>query len=218
MSFELLESLLADCPTRTTVVGLAGLPFTGKTTLAERWVSTIPGVHVPTEAAILDRGQREIDGINGCDAAAYDIGFLREIMLELRAGRIIEVPRYEWRRGCAVGSQDMSVTPGGLVVLDGSVACDPRLAGLVDRLAFVIPAYDGWLDDAVSRDVSVRFWSRADALRLNDDKLLTAVDQFRASRDRLDAVYAWHGRGTRHEQIGIESAASLVERLLVRSA
>lgn len=182
-------------PDRATVVGLAGYPLMGKTTVAEQlclhWVGGT-AVSLPTETAISPRAARLSDGVDGSSAAAHDLRRLDAVAGSLLAGEPVAVPVYSWERGGHVASTTLpGLDVGGLLVLDGSVGCEPPLAARCDVLVFFRPrSRRSWLRQATDRDVRDRAWDRAQARRENLRKQRTVNAQLRDHGGRVTDVVA----------------------------
>lgn len=189
------------------VVGVCGFPLTGKTTLARALVGSQrrDAVHLPTESAILSRDARSHRALNGCAAEAHDLPLLGRMIVALRAGIRVSVPRYEWFSGDVVGADRYSLDRNGLIVVDGSVACEPEIASLCDVIVFILPQDSGWMEAAVQRDVKDRFWRKETSRHLNVRKAVTVAEQYRRQRDHIDLVLGCSissdGRGMSHQEV-----------------
>lgn len=116
--------------TGTVLVAIDGLAGSGKTTVADELVAADPGLHV-LHADELQRPQAEgeWDTWTPQQAAANFVleAPLRDLLATLAAGRPAEYRAYDWsahRLGPAA-----TVTPGGIVVVEGAYTLRPSLRG-----------------------------------------------------------------------------------------
>jgi len=136
------------------------------------------------------------------------------MIVSLRRGLRVVVPHYEWYAGARAGADVCSIERGGLIVVDGSVVCEPEIAELCDRLVFVMPQSPGWLEDAVDRDVHDRFWSAKESRHLNAQKTATVVEQYRRHKDHIDLVIGCFAGPLGEEIVHHEIPPSVVDEHL----
>ena len=94
-------------PGLTTFVGLDGPGGAGKSTLAWRIASALPGAAVVA-----------VDDFSGPQVTEWDwLRFREQLLLPLLAGRAGHYQRWDWDRD--QGGDWLGVTPGGVVVVEG---------------------------------------------------------------------------------------------------
>jgi uridine kinase len=144
------------------VLGVAGGTGSGKTTVAERVMAGMPAgaaAIVQHDAYYRDRSYLPRDarqGINYDHPDAIETELLVSHLGELRAGRAIEVPRYDFREH-ARRTETRRVEPAPVVVVEGIlVLADERLRALMDLKVFVDTDADIRLMRRLERDIEQR--------------------------------------------------------------
>ncbi len=133
------------------LIAIAGASGSGKTTLARRAAAALG----PPDAAVLpfdayyrnrpDATAEELEAVNYDAPEAIDATLLRTHLLELRAGRSIERPIYDFRTHRRARAT-WTVQPGPCLVVEGILAlCWPELRTLYDTTVFIS------IDEATAR-------------------------------------------------------------------
>jgi len=144
------------------VLGIAGGTGSGKTTVAERVMAGLPagaGAIIDHDAYYRDRSHlpREArESINYDHPDAIETELLVKHLGELRAGRAVEVPRYDFREH-ARHADTRRVEPAPVVVVEGIlVLADEHLRALMDLKLFVDTDADIRLMRRLERDIGQR--------------------------------------------------------------
>jgi uridine kinase len=144
------------------VLGIAGGTGSGKTTVAERLVAGLAGqlvVVIDHDAYYRDRsglpaGERL--AINYDHPDAIETELLVAHLADLRAGRAIEVPQYDFREHVR-RPQTRPVAPAPVVIVEGIlVLADERLRAQMDLKIFVDTDADIRLMRRLERDMEQR--------------------------------------------------------------
>lgn len=135
IDFDAAVALIANRP-ETRLVGIDGLPVSGKSTLADR-LETELGAQV----LYLDDFVRPEAEWRGQIAPAFPFEYIRytEFVAAVQAlGRreAIHIPLYDWSTG-RVGDEFREIRPEGLVVVEGVSSLHPDLAPLYDLRLWV---------------------------------------------------------------------------------
>jgi uridine kinase len=116
------------------VVAIDGPGASGKSTIAQAIAAEIPTALVHTDDFFLPTFST--DGVRRPLVDYYDWRRLRaEALAPLLAGHIANFRRFDWQLGALGGP--VTVTPSGLIVLEGVFSAAPVLSDLVDRAIFV---------------------------------------------------------------------------------
>lgn len=145
-----------------TVIGIGGGSGSGKTTVAARVIEAIG----PTRACVIqcDRYYREHpaltfeerSALNFDHPDALDLALLVEHVADIKAGRAIDAPVYDFSRHARRPERDR-LTPHEIVVVEGILAlADETLRGLLDVKVFVDTDPDVRLIRRLSRDMHER--------------------------------------------------------------
>ena len=143
------------------VVGIAGGTGSGKTTFAEAVMSTLRGkatliAHDSYYRAHDDMPYEERAKLNYDHPDAYETDLLVHHLKELRAGRSIEVPTYDFSQHNRA-PQTTTVAPSPVIVVEGIlVLADERLRKLLDIKIFVDVDADLRILRRLKRDVEER--------------------------------------------------------------
>lgn len=140
------------------IIGIAGGTGSGKTTVVEKIISSLP----PGEVAVLPQDSYYKDSshippedrqkINFDEPAAIEWPLLVRQLEALRAGRAIEMPTYSYLT-CTRQSATIRVEPRHVVIVEGIlVLCDEVLREMMDIKCFVDADADDRLIRVISRD------------------------------------------------------------------
>lgn len=140
------------------IIGIAGGTGSGKTTVVEKIIGSLP----PGEVAVLPQDSyykdsshippEERQKINFDEPAAIEWSFLVEHLKQLRQGNAIEMPTYSYLT-CTRQPQTIPVEPRDVVIVEGIlVLCDPVLRDMMDIKCFVDADADDRLIRVISRD------------------------------------------------------------------
>ncbi len=140
------------------IIGIAGGTGSGKTTVVRKIMKRLPkgevGIisqdsyykdssHVPAE---------ERQNINFDEPAAFDWTLLLEHLKQLKAGKAIEMPTYDYLT-CSRQKETVHMEPHDVVLIEGIlVFSDPRLRKMMDIKVFVDADADDRLIRVISRD------------------------------------------------------------------
>ncbi len=129
--------------TRPHLIAITGASGSGKTTLAQRLAAALgsPDAAVlPLDAYYRDRPEatpEELDTANYDAPEAVDAALLEAHVRQLRTGRAIERPTYDFRTHRRTDAK-WTVRPGRYLILEGIlVLCWPTLRDLYDTTVFV---------------------------------------------------------------------------------
>ena len=147
---------------RPLVVGIAGGTGSGKTTVAQRLASAMPSgrcVMIEHDAYYLDQGHLPADeraAINYDHPGSLDSSLLALHLRELRAGRAVEVPIYDFATHTR-RAQTRSVEPARVILVEGIlVFAEPALREQMDIKLFVDTDPDIRLMRRIQRDLEER--------------------------------------------------------------
>jgi uridine kinase len=147
---------------RSYIVGIAGGTGSGKTTVAARLASAMPPgrcVILEHDAYYFDQGhlpQEDSDRVNYDHPASLESSLLALHLRELRAGRAVEVPIYDFASHTR-RTQTRRVEPARLIIVEGIlVFADPELREQMDIKIFVDTDPDIRLMRRICRDLEQR--------------------------------------------------------------
>jgi uridine kinase len=142
------------------LIAIAGASGSGKTTLAGRAAAALPGSAVlPLDAYYRDRplaSAAELEAVNYDEPAAIDTALLQTHLLQLRAGRAIERPTYDFRthRRAQV---TRTVQADGYLIVEGLLALYwPALRALYHAAVFIRIDETAALARRTERDTRLR--------------------------------------------------------------
>ena len=157
--------------TRPHLIAVAGASGSGKTTLAQRLAAALcppDAVLLPLDAYYRDRPQAtaaELDTANYDAPQAVDAALLEAHVRQLRAGRAVERPTYDFRTHRRTAATWM-VRPGRYVIVEGTLALYwSTLRSLYDTSVFLRIDEATALARRVARDCESRGRSPASVRR-----------------------------------------------------
>ena len=147
---------------RPSVVGIAGGTGSGKTTVAERLAEAMPRgrcVTIDHDAYYRDQGHLSPEDradVNYDHPAALDSELLARHLRELRAGRTVEIPIYDFATHTR-RTETRTVEPSRVIIVEGIlVFAEPALREQMDIKIFVDTDADIRLMRRIRRDLEVR--------------------------------------------------------------
>ncbi|HEY5949437.1 MAG TPA: uridine kinase [Kofleriaceae bacterium] len=147
---------------RSLVVGIAGGTGSGKTTVAHKLAAAMPDgrcVTIEHDAYYRDQGHLPPDEratINYDHPAALESALLAEHLRELRAGKSVDIPIYDFATHTR-RIDKRHVTPAPVIIVEGIlVFCDANLREQMDIKIFVDTDADIRLMRRIRRDLELR--------------------------------------------------------------
>jgi len=144
------------------VLGVAGGSGSGKTTVAEKVVEGLPAgasALIDHDSYYRDRShlpREQRAAINYDHPDAIETELLVEHLGQLRAGRAVEIPRYDFREH-ARRSDTRRVEPAPVIIVEGIlVLAEERLRAVIDLKLFVDTDADIRLMRRMRRDIEQR--------------------------------------------------------------
>jgi uridine kinase len=145
-----------------TVIGVAGGSGSGKTTVVRRIIDSIGLDHVVVldhDRYYRDRNDLRLEeraGLNYDHPDALETDLLVRHVHELKAGRAVQVPTYDFTRHARLASTD-TVHPRRAIIVEGIlIFTDPALRALMDIKVFVDTDADTRFIRRLQRDVAER--------------------------------------------------------------
>ena len=140
------------------VIGIAGGTGSGKTTVVNKIISSLP----PGEVAVLpqDSYYRDLSAlpmeerakVNFDEPASIEWKLLVKQLNELKEGKTVEMPTYSYLT-CTRQTETVRVSPRDVVIVEGIlVLTDPILRNMLDVKVFVDADADDRLIRVISRD------------------------------------------------------------------
>ncbi|MDE6048448.1 MAG: uridine kinase [Paramuribaculum sp.] len=140
------------------VIGIAGGTGSGKTTVVNKIISSLP----PGEVAVLpqDSYYRDLSAlpmeertkVNFDEPASIEWELLVKQLNELKDGKTVEMPTYSYLT-CTRQTETVRVSPRDVVIVEGIlVLTDPILRNMLDVKVFVDADADDRLIRVISRD------------------------------------------------------------------
>lgn len=171
------------------VIGVAGSSGSGKTTVSEQLAKHYAGrcVVISADNYYLGRSQMKVSSFDHPGAIDFDL--LVEHIKELKAGRSIEMPGYDF----SVSGRKMETThvePQDVIIVEGILVlhCE-ELRQLMNVAIFVDTDIDTCRDRRLSRDVKERGRTHEHALAQWNTDVLPAYKEFvEPSRDHATIV------------------------------
>ncbi len=150
-SKEILNALNSRPAKGTRILALSGGSCSGKTILS-REIARLTG------ASILNMdsyclGSDDPDH-NFDEPAAYDLDLLEKHLKELKAGKPIQKPVYDFKTHSRKGYEEFK--PAELIILDGIFALQERFRDHVDHMVFVNSPVQTRLTRRINRDIEER--------------------------------------------------------------
>lgn len=144
------------------IIGIAGGTGSGKTTVANAIVQELnekDAVIIGQDCYYLDRSDlppEEREKINYDHPDAYDNGLLIEHIQQLRQGRAIQRPIYDFKTHTRV-KETVPISPARIIVIEGiMVLVNPQLRELLDIKIFVDTDPDVRFIRRLTRDIQER--------------------------------------------------------------
>lgn len=134
------------------VVGLAGASGSGKTAFSEKVKSFMPGITVISMDMYND-ATKLVDS-NFDDPRLTDYDCLLENLRDLRAGKSVQVPIYDFKQSRRVGYTTLDVPSSRVVIIEGIYALSDRLKPLLDLRVSITGGVHFDLVKRVLRDVN----------------------------------------------------------------
>lgn len=144
--------LLAQKMEGVILVGLAGPSGAGKTVFTEKLVGFMPGIATISMDNYND-STRVIDG-NYDDPRLTDYDLLLENIHDLKAGKAIQVPVYDFKLSSRVGHRNLEVPSSRIVVIEGIYALSEKLRPFLDLRVAVRGGVHFDLIKRVLRDIN----------------------------------------------------------------
>ncbi|KAK9063775.1 hypothetical protein SSX86_017647 [Deinandra increscens subsp. villosa] len=133
------------------LIGLAGPSGAGKTAFTDKIVSFMPSVAVISMDNYND-ATRVIDG-NFDDPRLTDYDTLLKNILDLKEGKTIEVPIYDFKSSCRTGYRTLEAPSSRIVIIEGIYALSEKLRPLLDLRVSVTGGVHFDLVKRVLRDI-----------------------------------------------------------------
>ncbi|GIL62460.1 hypothetical protein Vafri_16688 [Volvox africanus] len=143
--------MLKASNTGTVVVGVAGPSGSGKTAFSEKIRSLMPGVAVISMDMYND-GTKVIDD-NFDDPRLTDYDLLLHNLADLRDGKEVQIPIYDFRSSRRVGYRSQPVPEARVVLVEGIYALSERLRPLMDLRVSITGGVHFDLVKRVMRDI-----------------------------------------------------------------
>src|ERR671914_771434 len=144
------------------VIGVAGGSGSGKTTVVRRIVDSLGSEHVTLldhDRYYRDRNDLRLEeraALNYDHPDALETDLMVRHVTELRAGRTIEAPVYDFARHARQTSTEMLVPRRAIIVEGILIFTDPALRNLMDIKVFVDADDDTRFIRRLQRDISER--------------------------------------------------------------
>ncbi|EFJ49038.1 hypothetical protein VOLCADRAFT_59885 [Volvox carteri f. nagariensis] len=143
--------MLKASNTGTVVVGVAGPSGSGKTAFSEKIKSLMPGVAIISMDMYND-GTKVIDD-NFDDPRLTDYDLLLQNLADLRDGKEVQIPIYDFRTSRRVGYRSQPVPEARVVLVEGIYALSERLRPLMDLRVSITGGVHFDLVKRVMRDI-----------------------------------------------------------------
>ncbi|GLI71290.1 hypothetical protein VaNZ11_016424 [Volvox africanus] len=143
--------MLKASNTGTVVVGVAGPSGSGKTAFSEKIKNLMPGVAVISMDMYND-GTKVIDD-NFDDPRLTDYDLLLHNLADLRDGKEVQIPIYDFRSSRRVGYRPQPVPEARVVLVEGIYALSERLRPLMDLRVSITGGVHFDLVKRVMRDI-----------------------------------------------------------------
>lgn len=140
------------------IIGIAGGTGSGKTTVVREIIESLPANEVavlPQDCYYKDNHHIPLETrltMNYDEPASIDWELLKQQLLELKEGKTIEMPTYEFIT-CSRQKETITIEPREVVVVEGIlVLTDPELRNMMDVKIFVDADADDRLIRVIHRD------------------------------------------------------------------
>ncbi|XP_021755735.1 uridine-cytidine kinase C-like isoform X2 [Chenopodium quinoa] len=143
--------LLAQKNEGITLVGLAGPSGAGKTVFTEKVLNFMPSIVVISMDNYND-ASRIVDG-NFDDPRLTDFDTLLQNINDLKAGKAVQVPIYDFKTSSRVGYRTVEAPSSRIVIIEGIYALSEKLRPLVDLRVSVTGGVHNDLVKRVLRDI-----------------------------------------------------------------
>ena len=195
----------------TIVIGIAGGSGSGKTTLADTLVSYFG----ENEVSILrhdnyykrndDLSYEERAKLNYDHPDAFDTELLCEHIRQLKAGRPIDMPVYDYSVHNR-SEKTIRIQPNPVIILEGIlILAEPRLVELMDFKIFVDTDADERILRRIIRDVNDRGRSLDSVIRQYRETVKPMHDQFvESSKRKANIIIPEGGRNEAAMQVIVE--------------
>lgn len=144
--------LLAQNIRGVVLVGLAGPSGAGKSVFSEKVSNFMPGITVISMDNYND-GSRIIDG-NYDDPRVTDYDLLLQNISDLKAGKSVDVPIYDFKSSCRIGYRRVETPSSCIVIVEGIYALSEKLRPLLDLRVSVTGGVHFDLVKRVLRDIN----------------------------------------------------------------
>eukprot|EP00250_Pteridium_aquilinum_P004084 c14321_g1_i1 orf=446-2437(-) len=134
------------------LIGLAGPSGAGKTVFSEKVSKFMPGITVISMDNYND-GSRIVDG-NYDDPRLTDYDLLLQNISDLKAGKSVDVPIYDFKLSCRTGYRKVEVPSSRIVIIEGIYALSEKLRPLLDLRVSVTGGVHFDLVKRVLRDIN----------------------------------------------------------------
>jgi uridine kinase len=147
-------------PRQPVILGIGGASGAGKTALARELARDLGGIHLPMDhyyrdlrhMAIEDRALQNFDHPDNLDAA-----LLTRHLIELRAGRPVRIPEYDFSQHARVPGQTQAVQSPALLIVEGILALYyDELRPLYDLALYIDTPDAVCFERRLARDISER--------------------------------------------------------------
>lgn len=159
------------------VIGIAGGTGSGKTTVVNKIIKSLPAGEVavlPQDSYYKDSSHipmEERSKINFDEPAAIEWSLLEKQLRELKEGHTIEMPTYSYLT-CTRQPETVTVEPRDVIIVEGIlVLTDPLLRKMLDVKVFVDADADERLIRVISRDCVERGRTPEIVIRRYEDVL-----------------------------------------------
>lgn len=204
--------------TRPLLIGVVGGSGSGKTTVARAIFDSLPmnAAFIDMDAYYLDLSHltyQQRCEVNFDHPDAFDTGLLIDHLIELRAGRPVQKPTYDFSRHTRAAAT-VEIQPREVVVVDGILLfAEPGLRDLFDIKVYVDVEDDVRFIRRLQRDVTERGRTVDDVIR----QYLTTVrpmhlEFVEPSRRHADVIIPQGG----HNRVGVEMLLARVRSELHR--
>ena len=170
-----------------TLVGVAGGSGSGKTTIAQALVERVEKVapgrvgHIAQDAYYFDmpgRDESEVRAHNFDHPNAVELSLLAEHLAELKAGRAVDVPVYDFATHTR-SAEVQRIEPLPVIIVEGILLfVQPELRDVFDLRVFIDTDADIRLARRVRRDVAERGRTWDDVLRQWEETVKPMHERF----------------------------------------